>query len=85
MGMHDYKQQTMNPEKNRPEQCGRGFSPDASRENLSGLKPLLHTSQAPSHHALRVATAGGTEAALRAGPNTATCPSNHSATAPSGR
>ena len=32
-----------------------------------------------------LATAGGTEAALRAGPNTATCPSSHSATAPSGR
>ena len=37
------------------------------------------------HHALRVAMAGGTDAALRAGANTATCPSPHSTTAPIGR
>src|SRR5690606_174522 len=34
---------------------------------------------------LRVAIAGGTAAARRAGPNTATWPSSHSASAPTGR
>ena len=35
--------------------------------------------------AVRVATAGGTEAALRAGPYTAAWPSSHSSTAPIGK
>ena len=38
-----------------------------------------------STHALRVATAGGTDAALRAGPYTAIWPSSHSSAAPTGR
>ena len=36
-------------------------------------------------YTLRVAIAGGTAAARRAGPNTAICPSSHSTAAPTGR
>ena len=52
-------------------------------------KSLLHGYQRQSRrahrYALRVATAGGTEAALRAGPYTAICPSSHNSAAPRGR
>jgi hypothetical protein len=46
---------------------------------------MLSESRIKNPHTLRVATAGGTAAARLAGPNTAICPSTHSATAPIGR
>ena len=58
---------------------------EASKGQIKVIGKHLSGSSNDLHHADRVATTGGTEAAFCAGPNTDAWPSSHSASAPPGR